>query len=275
MTARSILAFSLNDSRLILRDSFLRMMAAMIVLIALGLRFGLPPLTGYLEGLGLLPGALGTEPASHYFPLALAYFSLFDGPLLVGFIFGFVVLDEKEDRTLDAMAVTPVALVDYMLWRSLLSWALGFGVTLAQMLFVGPALEQPGTDAAALPGVLPLINLCALAGLGAPLFMLFLSATASDKVQGFAMAKFIGLGGLLILVGWFLPSPLDWLPALFPPYLVAKAYWLSLSTGMGSGIGGDAGASSLSLWLSAAAALLLHIVAIAGLIAHLDRRQRA
>lgn len=275
MTARSILAFSLNDSRLILRDSFLRMMAAMIVLIALGLRFGLPPLPGYLEGLSLLPGALGTEPASHYFPLALAYFSLFDGPLLVGFIFGFVVLDEKEDRTLDAMAVTPVALVDYMLWRSLLSWALGFGVTLAQMLFVGPALEQPGTDAAALPGVLPLINLCALAGLGAPLFMLFLSATASDKVQGFAMAKFIGLGGLLILVGWFLPSPLDWLPALFPPYLVAKAYWLSLSTGMGSGIGGDAGASSLSLWLSAAAALLLHIVAIAGLIAHLDRRQRA
>ena len=275
MTARSILAFGLNDSRLILRDSFLRMMAAMIVLIALGLRFGLPPLTGYLEGLSLLPGALGTEPASHYFPLALAYFSLFDGPLLVGFIFGFVVLDEKEDRTLDAMAVTPVALVDYMLWRSLLSWALGFGVTLAQMLFVGPALEQPGTDAAALPGVLPLINLCALAGLGAPLFMLFLSATASDKVQGFAMAKFIGLGGLLILVGWFLPSPLDWLPALFPPYLVAKAYWLSLSTGMGSGIGGDAGASSLSLWLSAAAALLLHIVAIVGLIAHLDRRQRA
>ena len=57
MTARSILAFGLNDSRLILRDSFLRMMAAIIVLIALGLRFGLPPLTGYLEGLGLLPGA--------------------------------------------------------------------------------------------------------------------------------------------------------------------------------------------------------------------------
>ena len=67
MTARSILAFGLNDSRLILRDSFLRMMAVMIVLIALGLRFGLPPLTGYLDGLGLLPGTLGTEPASHYF----------------------------------------------------------------------------------------------------------------------------------------------------------------------------------------------------------------
>ena len=172
------------------------------------------------------------------------------------------------------MAVTPVALVDNMLWRSLLSWALGFGVTLAQMLFVGPALEQRGIDAAALPGVLPLIGLCALAGLGAPLFMLFLAATASDKVQGFAMAKFIGLGGLLILVGWFLPSPLDWLPGVFPPYLVAKAYWLSLSTGMGSGIGGDAGASSLSLWLSAVAALALHVATIGALIVHLDRRQR-
>ena len=272
MTARSILAFGLNDSRLILRDSFLRMMAATIVLIALGLRFGLPPLTGYLEGLGLLPGALRTEPARHYFPLALAYFSLFDGPLLVGFIFGFVVLDEQEDRTLDAMAVTPVALVDYLLWRSLLSWALGFGVTLAQMLFVGPALEQTGTDAAALPGVLPLIGLCALAGLGAPLFMLFLAATASDKVQGFAMAKFIGLGGLLTLVGWFLPSPLDWLPGLFPPYLVAKTYWLSLSGAMGGGR--DAGGLVLSIWLSALAALVLHLAGIGGLVAHLDRRLR-
>ena len=98
MMARSILAFGLNDSRLILRDSFLRMMAALIVLIALGLRFGLPPLTGYLEGLGLLPGALGTEPARHYFPLALAYFSLFDGPLLVGLIFGFVASMRKKTK---------------------------------------------------------------------------------------------------------------------------------------------------------------------------------
>ena len=101
MTARSILAFGLNDSRLILRDSS-RMMAVMIVLIALGL---LRPAAAdrLSDGLGLLPGAWG-RPASHY-PLALAYFSLFDGPLLVGFIFGFVVLD-GGGRTLDAMAVT-------------------------------------------------------------------------------------------------------------------------------------------------------------------------
>lgn len=36
MTARSILAFGLNDSWLILRDSFLRMKAAMIVLMRSG-----------------------------------------------------------------------------------------------------------------------------------------------------------------------------------------------------------------------------------------------
>ena len=86
------------------------------------------------------------------------------------------------------------------------------------------------------------------------------------------MAKFIGLGGLLILVGWFLPSPLDWLPGLFPPYLVAKAYWLSLSEAMGGGA--NAGGLVLSVWLSALAALVLHLAAIGGLIAHLDRRQR-
>jgi fluoroquinolone transport system permease protein len=208
-----------NDSRLILRDSFLRLMFGMILLLTLMLKFGLPLVSDLLAARGLLPGLLGPDDLSAFTPLALSYFMLFDGPLLVGFIFGFVVLDEKEDHTLDAMAVTPVAVETYLSWRVMLTWALGFALTLVPLLFIGLSL----------PPLPVLIVLCAVAGLGAPLTMLFLAATASDKVQGFAVAKFLGIGGLLILIGWFVPGWLSWVfGGLFPPFFSAKAYWLAL-----------------------------------------------
>ncbi|MEC8038204.1 MAG: hypothetical protein VX152_07890 [Pseudomonadota bacterium] len=53
---------------------------------------------------------------------------------------------------------------------------------------------------------------------------------------------------------------------------MAKAYWLSLSEAMSGG--GDAGGLVLSVWLSALAALVMHLTGIGGLIANLDRRLR-
>ena len=244
-------ALTTNDSRLILRDSFLRLMFLMIVLLALMLKFGLPPVAELLAARDLLPGRLGPMDFSVFNPLAIGYFALFDGPLLIGFVFGFVVLDEKEDHTLEAMAVTPVAVSTYMFWRVFLTWAMSFGVTVAQLLFIGLSL----------PPLPVLLVVCAVAGLGGPLTMLFLAATANDKVQGFAMAKFVGIGGMLILIGWFVPGWLSWLFGLFPPFLSAKAYWLALE--------GD-GLWMLAALLSAVGQIVL-IIAFQRLI---DRRLR-
>ena len=78
---------------------------------------------------------------------------------------------------------------------------------------------------------------------------------AENKVQGFAIAKFVGLAGWIILLGWFVAEPWQWLLGLFPPFLVSKAYWMVIA--------GD------SLW---PLALVLGIMLQIGLLYILIRR---
>ncbi|NRA89382.1 MAG: hypothetical protein HRU28_18790 [Rhizobiales bacterium] len=47
---------------------------------------------------------------------------------------------------------------------------------------------------------------------------LFLVLTADNKIQGFAMGKFLSIGGWVMMVGWFIPQPWQWLVGIFPPF---------------------------------------------------------
>ena len=60
-----------------------------------------------------------------------------------------------------------------------------------------------------------------------PIFALFLGTFAKNKVQGFAYGKFVSIAGWIILVGWFVPEPWQWLFGLFPPFWISKAYWMA------------------------------------------------
>jgi fluoroquinolone transport system permease protein len=72
-----------------------------------------------------------------------------------------------------------------------------------------------------------LLLIAAGAALTAPIGSLFYVILAENKVQGFALAKFVGIVGWLILLGWFVPEPWQWLFGLFPPFLISKAYWMA------------------------------------------------
>jgi fluoroquinolone transport system permease protein len=74
-----------------------------------------------------------------------------------------------------------------------------------------------------------LLLICIGASLTAPIASLFFGIFAENKVQGFAYSKFSGLAGMLILLGWFVSEPLQWLFGLFPPFLINKAYWMALN----------------------------------------------
>ena len=144
--------------------------------------------------------------------------TLYTGLLLVGTIFGFMLLDEKDDNTLTAMMVTPVPLGQYALYRAGLPAILAFVIILGMWLFIGQVL-------------LPLWQMVLLAAAGAltaPIITLFFATVAENKVQGFAYSKFGGISGWTILLGWFLAEPWQWLIGLFPPFWISKAYWLAL-----------------------------------------------
>jgi len=207
-----------NDVKLIGRDRFLIFMFAFAVIIAVVLRFSLPPLDRYLAETGVLPNATIALRLADFYPMLVAFFALFEGALLVGSVFGFMLLDEKDDHTITAMLVTPVSLEQYLLYRVGLPVVLAFFIVLSMVLFIGQALLPLGH----------LVLLAAGAALTAPIVALFFATFAENKVQGFALSKFGGIAGWFILGGWFVPEPWQWLFGLFPPFWVSKAYWMAL-----------------------------------------------
>ena len=106
-----------NDVKLIGRDRFILFMIVFVFYIAVALRFGLPWANGYLAETGVLPSASVPLSLAAYYPLIVAYLVIFTGAMLAGSVFGFVLIDEKEDNTIKAMLVTPVPLSRYVLYR--------------------------------------------------------------------------------------------------------------------------------------------------------------
>lgn len=236
-----------NDFRIIGRDRFLQLMFGFVVIIALFLRFALPALNDNLAASGLMPGSFHAEPLSHFYPLLVGFMVVFQGALLSGAIYGFLILDEKEDGTLVAMQVTPVPTANYLGVRMYIPALVAAIVVFVQLHFVGIAV----------PELLDAIAISIGASLAGPIATLVYANFAQNKLQGFAIAKFVGVAGWIILIGWFIPEPAQWLFGLFPPFLISKAYWASLA--------GDPNWT----WI-----LLLGIVAQLALIALLVRRFR-
>lgn len=207
-----------NDIKLIGRDSFLVSMLLYIFIIAVVLRYALPWLDNYLVENGVLPNETITFGLTDIYPMIVAYLSIYIGAVLVGVIFGFMLLDEKDDNTLKAMLVTPISLNQYLLYRVGVPTVVAFFGVLGQMLIINQALVP----------LWQMLLIAAGAALTAPIAALFFATFAANKVQGFAMTKFVGVAGLTILLGWFVAEPLQFLIGLFPPFWVAKAYWMAL-----------------------------------------------
>ena len=138
--------------------------------------------------------------------------------MISGVIVGFMLLDEKDDNTIKAMLVTPVPINQYVLYRVVLPSLLGFLIVVGMVLFI---------DLVLLP-LWQLLLIAAGASLVAPITALFYAIFAENKVQGFAVAKFVSLITYLVVFAWFVPKPWQWLFGLFPPYWICEAYWMAL-----------------------------------------------
>lgn len=216
-----------SDARLILRDRLLVVLLCVVVVVGVIARFGLPLIDAALADSGTMPSASTTLRFADTYPLWIAFIGLWQAALMPGTVFGFLLLDEKEADTLTVMQVTPVPLRRYLGYRVALPWTLAvvFGLALTPVL--EPLLA--GSGAGEPPGLFARIVMVLGAALVAPITTLLLATFAANKVQGLAFTKFAGVAGLVILIGWFVPGPWQWTLGVFPPFLVAKAYWMALA----------------------------------------------
>ena len=207
----SLRAFGVNDLKNIGRDSLLVYMIVIPPLMVVLVRLILPWLsTRVAEGFGfdLVP----------YYPMLLSFFFVLQLPLLFGMLVGLLILDERDDDTLTALRVTPISMTGYACYR-------GGVAVLLSTLYVIIALPLTGLMPPALfPAVIPV---AILSGILATFFGLVIATFASNKVEGLALTKALGVFLLGPLAAYFIGSDWQLLLGVLPTYWPAKAFWVA------------------------------------------------
>lgn len=204
-----LLTLARGDLLRVVRDRFLAGLLFYVGFVAVIVRFGLPWLEIELRG------RLDFDLAP-YRPLIVSYGALMLGSLLSGSIGGFLLLETKEEHTLEAVLVSPVPTARFLGIEALLSAVVAFPASLIAALIMG----------AGAPPWPVLVGACAVAALLAPALALFVVGFASDKVQAFALLKIVGLIPVVAAGMWFVPEPWRWAALILPPYGAFEAWWM-------------------------------------------------
>jgi fluoroquinolone transport system permease protein len=195
------------DSRMLWRDPLL----GWVLALPIGLAFLLRPLIPRVQE-ALLAGA-GFD-LTPYYPLVMGGF-LMTAPGMVGMVIGFLLLDERDARTLTALRTTPLSMREYLVYRVALPLLLGTVATL---------IGYPITGLVPLP-LTSLLPIVVVGSLSAPLLALILALAAPNKVAGFAVVKVLNTVNLLPIVAYFVPRPVQYVAGIFPTYWPMRALW--------------------------------------------------
>jgi fluoroquinolone transport system permease protein len=198
------------DLKNVVRDPMLRWLTFYPIMISVVMRWGLPALSGFLMerySFDLVP----------YYPLALSM-AIFLTPLLTGMIIGFLLLDQRDDQTLSALQITPLTLTGYMIYRITAPMILSIILTLIIIPIIGLVEIK----------FLPLLFTALVAAPLAAEYALFLAAFAANKVQGFAIAKAMGVLNIGPFAAWFVTAWWQICLGLVPLYWPAKVFWLGI-----------------------------------------------
>jgi fluoroquinolone transport system permease protein len=231
------------DALQVRRDPLLRWVVAIPLLIAMAARGVLPPLLARLEARVNLPLTTYYDPIMGVALLLLV-------PMLVGMVTGFLLLDQRDDRTIAAIQVTPLPLRTYVAFRLAAPMALSVVMTLL-------ALPVAGVGA---PGPFPLLVVTLAASSAAPLYAMVLAAFAANKVQGFALIKVVGALTTLPAFALFVDGPGKLLLGIVPTWWPTRLYWAFT------------GADTGSAWLFATGSVIYAGVLVVALWRRLMRR---
>jgi fluoroquinolone transport system permease protein len=206
MNTSVLRTLALADVRLLGRDPLLKWVLGLPFGLALVLRVLIPRAQD-----ALIANGFDIEP---YFPLVMGGY-LMTAPGIVGMVIGFLLLDERDARTLSALRVTPLSMRQYLAYRIVSPLVVGTASTL---------LAYPLIEITPIPFT-SLLPIAAVAGVSAPLLALVLASAAPNKVAGFAAAKVLNGVNLLPIAAFFLPLPLQYIGGLIPTYWPMRALW--------------------------------------------------
>lgn len=130
---------------------------------------------------------------------------------LIGWVGGFLLLEDRDDGLMPALAVTPTGKTGFMVYRVAAATVMTTLVTVAAL----PVLEPN----APLSQSVVLVLLVAATGV---LAAIVLPAVARNKVEGLALTKLTNLFSLAPLLAT-IPSPWRYLAGILPTFWIGEA----------------------------------------------------
>jgi hypothetical protein len=231
MFARLLSSDALNISR----DPMLIFAIIMSIAPAIGLALG----RGALDELTL--STFGFRDMSRYVAMVVLVLPA----ILIGWVTGFLLLEDRDDGVLVAVDVTPIGKTGFLLYRATVTAIVAAVITAGAVRLVAPLLG---------PAAGVLVVLCV--AVEAVLAAVLLPAVARNKVEGLALTKLTNIASVVPLVA-LIPSPLRYVAGFIPTYWVGEM----LNPG-----------SPLPLSVIAIAALLTHAGWLVLLIGLFSRR---
>lgn len=128
-------------------------------------------------------------------------------PFIGGAMLGFLMLDHRDENTLDSLRVTPMSLKGYlgfkMTYSYLLSVLAGVVVLYGLKVLSGDRYTVMGMNVLDGFTFMNVFFYALVAGFFAPIFGLLLSSLGKNKIEGFAYMKTLGIFAILpALVAW-------------------------------------------------------------------------
>jgi fluoroquinolone transport system permease protein len=228
-----------SDWRNVARDPFLLLVLVVPLLLAGLVRVAFPWATAAAAS------RVALEP---YAEFVIGYMLALN-PMLVGGAVGFMLLDEREERVLAAIAVTPLGKRGWLTYRIALPVA-------ATAIMGAVAVYLTGLEPPPAPRLLVIV---VLAALEAPLATLFLAGFAANKVQAMALSKAGTLAVVAPFAALLVAPPWQYLVGVLPQFWVVK---LALAST----------ADTLEFSTIAVVATLVHAAALWGLARAYDGR---
>ncbi len=196
----------LGDIKNIYRDTLLVALPFSPLLIGCVLRFLIPFITLFLKskfGFDLLP----------YYDLIMG-FMIMVTPMLYGFVIGFLLLDDRDEGLFNSISVTPIGKTGYLTYKLTLPVVTSFIFTYL-MIIIGGIIKID---------YFYLLPVALMSSLEAPLWALTIAAFSSNKIEGLAFAKGLGVLFVAPIAGYFVTSPLGLFFGIIPPYWIIKSF---------------------------------------------------
>jgi len=163
--------------------------------------------------------------------------------MLIGWVTGFLLLEDRDDGPLLAVDVTPIGKGGFLAYRVTATALVTAAITLYALPLVVPDIGW---------GIAMLLAL--LIGIEAVLAAVVLPAIARNKVEGLALTKLTNIASIVPLIAAF-PSPWRYLAGIVPTYWIGELLQLSSASYlppqaiMGLAVATHLGAAAGLFWL--------------------------